>query len=106
MKTFYILAMLAGLLQTTAPQQSPTLSKEESLTLENIQLRSAIVNQEIKDLQARTNAAKEEIEKAHPGYTLTQTQQGFQLMKTPEPSKNKEKEKPKPASPPQAPVKH
>jgi hypothetical protein len=91
-RKFVILATfaiaLSTIAQTPTPPQQNILSKEESLALENIQLRSALINQEIKELQARTEETKSNIEKAHPGYTLTQTGQGFQLVKTPEPSKD------------------
>jgi hypothetical protein len=97
MKLFHItLIVFTGLTlqaQSAAPNAN-ILSKEESLTLENIQLRSVIINQEMQELQAKTAEARASIEKAHPGYTLGQTSQGFQLMKTPEPPKDAKKPAP------------
>lgn len=100
MKFRILLIVFTGLTlqaQSVAPNAT-TLSKEETLTLENIQLRSVIINQEMQELNARTSEAKTSIEKAHPGYTLAQTPQGFQLIKTPEPPK--ETKKPTPESSP------
>jgi regulator of replication initiation timing len=86
-KTLSLTLGLTFILTVLPAQTPPQLTKEETLTLENIQLRQALINEQISDLQARTKEAKATIEKAHPGYTLAQTQQGFQLVKTPEPTK-------------------
>jgi hypothetical protein len=86
--------------QAPAPQPTGILTKEESLALENIQLRSTIINQEIAQLQALTKETRESIEKAHPGYTLGQTPQGFQLIKTPEPPKAEKKKEATPVPSP------
>jgi regulator of replication initiation timing len=83
-KTLSLTLGLIFIWTVSLAQTQPQLTKEETLTLENIQLRQALINQQITDLQARTKEAKETIEKAHPGYTLAQTQQGFQLVKTPD----------------------
>lgn len=79
----------------TPPTPSPSFSEEELTLIENVQLRTALVNQQVHDLQEKTLAMKAKIEKNHPGYTLQETPQGFQLAKTPEPPKVKPEPQPK-----------
>jgi len=88
---------------------APTLTKTEQLELENLQLKQALVNEAINAFQAKYKEVNDEIEKAHPGFTLQGNGNSFVLVAkappAPPPSKtDKENQKevqqsPKPKGP-------
>jgi hypothetical protein len=53
-----------------APLGPQSLSKEESLELENLQLKNALVQQQQTQLQKDFAALQEEVKRNHPGYQL------------------------------------
>lgn len=79
-----VLVLLAATaLSAQTPPQTPTLTKEETLMLENISLRETILNQEFQKVRANFDAVKAQIEKEHPDYTLQEIGQGIQLVRRP-----------------------
>ena len=85
---FLALPLAAQTKPTDKPEPTPALSKEEKLELENLQLKSQLLQTQQQAIQAAANEFFSTLNTEHPGWSYNiQAQQFVKTPKAEEPAK-------------------